>query len=92
VHGNSVIAYQNLPRRGIDQQRQFLLEKATAPYIIYLEDDVILEPYVVKNLLETIHKEQCGFVGNAVIGLSYINDIRPHEQKIEFWETPVGNA
>jgi glycosyltransferase involved in cell wall biosynthesis len=42
AHRNLVIAYKNLPRRGIAQQRQFLLEKATAPYVIYLDDDVIL--------------------------------------------------
>ncbi|MBE9167011.1 glycosyltransferase family 2 protein [Pleurocapsales cyanobacterium LEGE 06147] len=88
-HENLVFAYKNLPRRGIAQQRQFLLEKATAPHVIYLDDDVILESYVVKNLLEAIQEERCGFVGNAVIGLSFINDLRPHEQNIEFWETPI---
>lgn len=89
AHGNQVITYKNLPRRGIAQQRQFLLEKATAPYVIYLDDDLILEYYVVKNLLEAIGQEECGFVGNAFIGLSFINDVRPHEQQIEFWDTPV---
>lgn len=89
AHGNQVITYKNLPRRGIAQQRQLLLEKATASYIIYLDDDVILEPYVVQNLLKAIQEEKCGFVGNAFIGLSFINDVRPHEQQIEFWETSV---
>ena len=30
-----------------------------------------------------------GFVGSAVIGLSFVDDVRPHEQAIEFWEGPV---
>lgn len=89
AHENSVTAYKNLPRRGIAEQRQFLLEKATAPYVIFLDDDIVLEPYVVQILLRAIQEEKCGFVENAFIGLSFINDIRPHEQNIEFWETPV---
>lgn len=89
AHGNQVSAYKNLPRRGIAQQRQFLLEKTDASYIIYLDDDVISESYVVKNLLAAIREEECGFVGNALIGLSFIKDVRFHEQQIEFWDTPV---
>ncbi|MES1024645.1 glycosyltransferase family A protein [Gloeocapsa sp. BRSZ] len=88
-HGHQVIAYKNLPRRGIAQQRQFLLEKATSPYVLYLDDDVICESYVVHNLLTTIAEEKCGFVGNAFIGLSFLHDIRLHEQQIEFWDTPI---
>jgi len=30
-----------------------------------------------------------GFVGCAFTGLSYIDDVRPDEQKIEFWDRPV---
>ncbi|PSB46964.1 glycosyltransferase family A protein [Chroococcidiopsis sp. CCNUC1] len=89
VHGHLVKTYKNLPRRGIAEQRQFLLDKATATYVIFLDDDIILEPYVLQNLLTAIQEEKCGFVGNAFIGLSFINDIRPHEQNIEFWDTPV---
>lgn len=88
-HGNPVLFFKNLPRKGIAQQRQFLLNQATSDYVLFLDDDVILEPYVIENLWTTIQQEQCGFVGNAVIGLSFIHDIRPHEQKIEFWETSV---
>lgn len=89
AHRNPVEVYKNLPRRGIAEQRQFLLEKATAPYVLFLDDDVILEPYVGQNLLAAIQEEKCGFVGNSFIGLSFINDVRPHEQNIEFWDTPV---
>ena len=89
LHGHEVEVHKHLPRRGIAEQRQFLLEQATAPYALFLDDDLILEPFVVENMLTAIKEERCGFVGSAVIGLSFIDDIRPHEQKIEFWDGPV---
>lgn len=89
AHGHRVEVYKHLPRRGIAEQRQFLLEQATAPYCLFLDDDLILEPFVVENMLVAIKEENCGFVGSAVIGLSFIHDVRPHEQKIEFWDSPV---
>lgn len=89
VRGHQVEVYKHLPRRGIAEQRQFLLDKATAPYALFLDDDLILEPYVVEQLFVTMQEESCGFVGSAVIGLSFINDVRPHQQKIEFWDGSV---
>ncbi len=71
------------------QQRQFLLEKITAPYALFFDDDLILEDYVIKNLVNAIREEGCGFVGTALIGLSFMNDVRPHEQQIAFWEGQV---
>ncbi|MCU0547959.1 MAG: glycosyltransferase family 2 protein [Leptolyngbya sp. Prado105] len=88
-HGNAVIAHKHLPRRGMAEQRQFLLDQATAPYVLCLDDDVILEPWNIQNLLQTIQTENCGFVGSALIGLSFREDIRPHQQQIEFWEGTV---
>ncbi len=38
------------------------------------------------NVLET---EKCGFVGCPATGLSYLEDVRPHQQHIELWEGPV---
>ena len=89
AHGHAVEVQKHLPRRGIAEQRQFLLEQATAPYALFLDDDLILEPFVVENMLAAIKEERCGFVGSAVIGLSFIDDIRPDEQKIEFWDGAV---
>src|SRR5436190_24184862 len=40
----------------------------------------------MKKILE---EKGCGFVGCAVIGLSYKNDIRPHQQDIEFWKDNI---
>lgn len=89
TRGHSVQVYRNLPPRGIAQQRQFLLEHSTADIYLYLDDDLILEPFVISNMKKTLEKEGCGFVGAAVIGLSYEKEIRAHQQNIEFWEDPV---
>jgi glycosyltransferase involved in cell wall biosynthesis len=89
AHGNEVCILKHLPRRGMAEQRQFLLDQATAPYALFLDDDLILEPWLVGNMLAAIREEGIGFVGSAVIGLSFVRDVRPHEQMIEFWEGPV---
>ena len=89
AHGQEVMTHQHLPRRGMGEQRQFLLDQATAPYVLFLDDDLILEPWVMDCLLSTIQAENCGFVGSAIIGLSFLEDVRPHQQFVEFWEQPV---
>lgn len=88
-HGHAVELHKHLPRRGLAEHRQFLLDRASAPYALFLDDDVILEPVAVENLLTAIGEEECGFVGCALIGLSYVGEIRPHEEDIEFWQGPV---
>ena len=80
---------KNLPRKGMAHQRQFLLQHSDSPYSLFLDDDVILEPYVTKNMKECLQKTNAGFVGSAVIGLSYKNDFRAHQQHIEFWENDI---
>jgi len=87
--GCSVSILKNLPARGMAQQRQFLLEQSTSKYSLFIDDDLILDSYVVKNMKQTLEKEAIGFVGCAVIGLSYQNDVRPHQQQIELWEGNV---
>ncbi len=89
AHGHAIEVHKHLPRRGIAEQRQFLLDQAMATYSLSLDDDVILEPDVVERMLTAIQEENCGFVGSASIGLSYIDDVRPHEQVIEFWDGSV---
>lgn len=89
AHGHDVALHKHLPRRGIAEQRQFLLDQATAPYVLYLDDDVILEAKVIHHLLTTIQAEGCGFVGSASHGLSFREDVRPYEQAIEFWNGTV---
>jgi glycosyltransferase involved in cell wall biosynthesis len=88
-HGSQVTLHHHLPRHGIAEQRQFLFDQVKTEYCIFIDDDLILEPYVIQLLLETIQKEQCAFVGTATIGLSYLNDIRQNQQQIEFWQGKV---
>ncbi|HEX7127932.1 MAG TPA: glycosyltransferase [Thermodesulfobacteriota bacterium] len=89
LHGHPLEVHRHLPRHGMAEQRQFLLERARAPFAIYLDDDLILEPDVVGRLARALARAGCGFVGMAVIGLSFEPDVRPHEQAIEFWDGPV---
>lgn len=89
IKGHSVSILKNLPHRGMAQQRQFLLEQSTSKYSLFIDDDLILDDYVVKNIKQTLEKEKIGFVGCAVIGLSYKNDVRLHQQKIELWNGRV---
>lgn len=88
-HGHRVTLHRHLPRRGMAEQRQFLLEQSTAPYVHYLDDDVVLEPLVMERLLCVMQEDGCGFVGAAAVGLAYLDDVRPHQQAIEIWEGPV---
>lgn len=85
IKGHPVSILKNLPSRGMAQQRQFLLEHSNSKYSLFLDDDLILDDYVVRNMKQILEKEAIGFVGCAVIGLSYKNDVRPHQQQIEFW-------
>ncbi len=89
AHGHEVELHKHLPRRGMAEQRSFLLGRACAPYALFLDDDIILDPAVIGRMLQAIREEECGFVGCAVIGLSYVGDVRPEEQAIEFWDCRV---
>lgn len=89
IKGHSLSILKNHPSRGMAQQRQFLLEQSTSAYSLYIDDDLILDDYVVKNMKQTLAKEKIGFVGCAVIGLSYKNDVRPLQQNIEFWKDGI---
>jgi GT2 family glycosyltransferase len=87
--GRQVDTWRNLPRRGMAQQRAFLLQQVQAHYCLFLDDDVILEPDLVARLHAVIEAEGCGFVGSALHGLSYLGQERPHHETIEFWNGPV---
>ncbi len=89
AHGSSVEILRHVPRRGMAEQRQFLLDQARAPYALAIDDDVILGPNLVPRLLRTIRQQGCGFVGSALIGLGYVGDERPDEEAVEWWDGPV---
>src|SRR5919199_5339528 len=89
ARGREVETHLHLPRRGLAEQRQFLLDCAQARYALFLDDDVLCEPDLLERLLAVIVEQQCGFVGMPLVGLSHLDDVRPHQQAIEAWEGPV---
>ncbi|MGI8554518.1 MAG: glycosyltransferase family 2 protein [Dehalococcoidia bacterium] len=89
AHGRHVEVHRHLPRRGMAEQRQYRLDQASAPFALFVDDDVILEPFVVEQMFQVIRKEGCGFVGSALLGLGYDHVVRPEEEAIEFWHGPV---
>jgi GT2 family glycosyltransferase len=88
-HGHAVALHHHLPRRGLAEQRHFLLSQSQAPYVHFIDDDVLLDPPVMARMLAVIETEGCGFVGCAAPGLSYLDDVRPHQQSIELWDGPI---
>ena len=80
AQGRPVVMERHLPRRGVAEQRDFLLGRATAAAVLFLDDDVWLEPGALARLHDALTTLGCGFVGMAVQGLSYLGDARPEEQ------------
>jgi GT2 family glycosyltransferase len=89
ARGRAVELRRHLPRRGMAEQRQYLLDQATARYGLFLDDDVIVEPDLLDRLVAALEREGCGFIGSALIGLAFAGDVRPEEQAIELWDEPV---
>jgi GT2 family glycosyltransferase len=87
--GRTVETWRHLPRRGMAEQRAFLLAQARAPYCLFVDDDVILENDLVERLLRSITTLGCGFVGSALHGLSFVGQVRPGQESVEFWDGPV---
>lgn len=87
--GHPVQVGQHLPRRGLAEHRAALLARSSARYVLFLDDDVWLEPGAVGRLHEAIVALGCGLVGSAVQGLSYLDDHRPAElAPFERWLGP----
>ncbi|MDP4333693.1 glycosyltransferase [Curtobacterium sp. A7_M15] len=90
AQGRPVIRLTHPERRGLAEHRQFLLDHAVAPAVLFLDDDVWLEPGSIARMLDALRSLGCGFVGSAVQGLSYLQDRRPHETDVfERWQGPV---
>lgn len=89
ARGRQVEIARHLPRRGMAEQRAYLLSQARAPCCLFVDDDVILEPDLVERLHGALARERCGFVGSALHGLSYLGQRRPEQEHIEFWDGPV---
>ncbi len=89
ARGGTVEWHTRQQVHGIAEQRDFLFRRASADMVLFLDDDVFMEPWVLARLVETLEREQCGFIGAFPAGLSFLEDIRPGQQAIEFWEGPV---
>jgi glycosyltransferase involved in cell wall biosynthesis len=89
ARGRAVQYHRHLPRRGMAEQRQFLLDQASAPYALYIDDDVLLAPRTIARLHAAIVRAGCGLVGCGLIGLRYDDVDRPEEEAITFWDGPV---
>ena len=87
--GHPARVVRHLPRRGLAEHRAALLSHSCARYVLFLDDDVWLEPGTVGRLHEAILELGCGLVGAAVQGLSYLDDVRPAElAPFERWNGP----
>jgi hypothetical protein len=88
--GHPVLLGQHLPRRGLAEHRGYLLSRSRARHVLFLDDDIWLEPGSVARLLTAIRQLGCGFVGNAPHGLSYLGEHRPQQEApFEEWRGPV---
>lgn len=80
AQGRPVRLERHLPRRGLAEHRSYLLGLADAPTVLFLDNDVWLEPGALERMSRALRAAGCGFVGSAVQGLSYLDDSRPHER------------
>lgn len=89
AQGRQVRLERNLPRRGMAQQRSFLLGCSSAPRALFLDNDVWLEPGTLHRMGQALDWAGCGFIGAAVQGLSFLEDVRPVEQEsFQVWDGP----
>jgi rfaE bifunctional protein kinase chain/domain/rfaE bifunctional protein nucleotidyltransferase chain/domain len=92
AQGHPVERLRTLPRRGLAEHRERLLEHSvrTAPGavdVLFLDDDVWLEPGQLATMVGARRELDCGFVGEAVQGLSHLGDERAHETAaFEQWQ------
>jgi GT2 family glycosyltransferase len=89
VRGGEVEWHCRRRGHGIAEQRDFLLERADADSVLLLDDDIFMEPWVLAELHRVLEEEEIGFVGAFPAGLSFSGDVRPEQQRVEFWEGPV---
>lgn len=89
ARGGTASWRQRQQAHGIGEQRDFLLKQADADYVLYLDDDVLMESWVLERLLEVMQAQGCAFVGAFPAGTSYRHDVRPEQQIIEYWDGPV---
>lgn len=67
AQGREVLTERNLPRNGLAQQRQFLLERARSPYVLFLDSDVWLEPGTLTRMLEALRTSGAGILPSGAV-------------------------
>jgi hypothetical protein len=88
--GRPVRCHRHVPRRGLAEHRQSLLDRSDARHVLFLDDDVWLAPGTVARLHSAITALRCGFVGCAMQGMSFLDDQRPEElTSYQEWDGPV---
>jgi len=70
-------------------RRQALVDRATASYLLVVDDGIFLEPDLIGRLVAAIRAAGSGFVGSSVIDLRFRMEHRLDEQSIDFWDGPV---
>ena len=65
--GVPVKTLSNRPAQGIEHQRSFLLRHAEAPYVLFLDDDILLTTGSLQRLHTVITKLGCGMVSYSDI-------------------------
>ena len=89
-HGTRVSLHRHVPARGMAEHRDFLLGLSAADRVLFLDDDIVLEPDAVAVLQEVMDVTGAGVVAMAMQGLSYTGDVRPHEHAAyEEWDGPA---
>ncbi len=78
--GHRVLLDWHQPRRGLAENRAHLLSLSRARYVLFVDDDIWLEPGTVARMLTAIRTLGCGMVGNFPHGLSYVDDYRPGQE------------
>ncbi len=89
ARGGSLRWYHRHPSLGIAEQRQFLLSASSSDTVLFIDDDVYMEPQVVAELAAALEAHGCAFVGAFPAGLSFRNDVRLDQQRLEFWDGKV---
>ncbi|WP_395399968.1 glycosyltransferase family 2 protein [Arthrobacter sp. UC242_113] len=90
AQGTAVELHRHMPRRGLAEHRHFVLGRARADKVLFLDDDIWLEPGALARMSDALDDLGCGFVGMAPQGLSFLDDRRP-DQTGTFtpWQGPV---
>jgi glycosyltransferase involved in cell wall biosynthesis len=89
ARGGAVEWHHRTERHGVGEQRDFLLRQASARYVLFLDDDILMEPWVLGRLVEVLEREGCAFAGAFPVQPAYLDDYRPNQEVVEFWEGPV---